>query len=258
MKKGAFGIAIGIIFPLACFALGAFWEGRFAPWAQHVVFDLMFLVGAIAFTVQYALVEPGLAERKFWLRSSIAFWLFFLTSLLRIYILPIAGVPADVTVFLNIIYIPSLLILLWGVAILVMSFNAALNLGQKFAIGISGFLILGLFIFVLIPNFQKDIVDLITLITEMFLSVSGITMFILAMALIFKTRGGKLQQVFFMISCALAFLVLYKVSYISDLVRGFQNDTMSWLTLLMFSLCMVFALISTVIRNSAYEIKIGD
>ncbi len=258
MKKGLFGIAIGIIFPLACFAFGAFWKGGFAPWALHIAFDLMFLVGAIAFTVQYTLIEPGLAERGFWLRSAVAFWLFFLTSLLRIYILPLLGVTADVTVFLNIVYIPSLLILLWGVAILVMSFNARLNLGQKSAIGISGFLVLGLFAFVLMPNFQKDIVDQITFLTEMFLSISGITMFILAMALIFKTRGGKLQQAFLMISCALAFLVLYKASYISDLVRGYQNDTMSWVTLLMFSLCMVFALVSTVIRNNAYEIRLGD
>ncbi len=255
MKKGTVIMVFGIVFPLFCFALGTLWRGDFTSWAQHIAFDLMFLAGAIAFTIQYTLIEPELAERKFWIRSAIAFWLFFLTSLLRIYILPLLGVPAKITVFLNIAYIPSLLILLWGVALLVMSFNVKLSFSQKSSIWVSGLLILGLFIFVLIPNFQRDIVDLITLITEMFLSVSGITMFILAMTLIFKTRGGKLQQAFFMISCALAFLVLYKVSYISDLVRGYQNDTMSWLTLLMFTLCMIFALTSISIRNNAYKIE---
>lgn len=254
MKKGFIGMLVGVLFPLACFAVGAFWTGDNAVWAQHVAFDLLFLAGAITFTVQFTLVEPGLAERKFWLRSAIAFWLFFITSLLRIYILPMLGISSSVSVFLNLVYIPALLLLVWGVAILVMSFNAKLNSGQKFAIGISGFLIMGLFVFVLIPNFQKDIVDLITLLTEMFLAVTGISMFILAVTLIFKTRGGKLQQAFFMISCSMAFLVLYKVSYISDIVRGFKNDTMSWLTLLMFALCMVFALTSTAVRNNAYEL----
>lgn len=255
MKKGLLGLIAGIVFPLVCFAFGVLWRGDFSPWALHLAFDVMFLVGAIVFSVQYKLIEPGLAEKKFWARSAIAFWLFFLTSLLRIYILPLAGVSRDVSVFLNLIYIPALLVLLWGVAILVMSFNAKLSIQHKFAIGISGLLILGLFIFVLIPNFQKDIVDIITLLTEMFLAISGISMFILAITLIFKTRGGKLQYAFFSIAAALGFLVLYKASYISDMVHGYASDSMSWVTLLMFSLCMVFALISTVIRNNAFKIE---
>lgn len=255
MKSSWLKFVPGIAFPFACFVTGALWQGDHSAWALHVAFDLMFLVGAIVFTIQYTLIEPGLAERKFWLRSAIAFWLFFITSLLRIYILPFVGVPSTISVFLNFLYIPALLILVWGVAILVMSFNATLNVGQKAAIGISGLLILGLFAFVLIPNFKKDIVDLVTFATEVFLSLTGVSTFILAITLIFKTKGGKLQQAFFSISCSLAFLVLYKVSYISDLVRGYQSDTMSWLTLLMFALCMVFALSSTVIRNNAYLIS---
>lgn len=255
MKNNWLKYVPGIAFPLVCFLAGALWQGEYSAWALHIAFDLMFLVGAIVFSVQYTHIEPELVEKKFWLRSAIAFWLFFTTSLLRIYILPFVGVPSNISVFLNLLYIPALLILVWGVAILVMSFNASLNVSQKAAIGISGLLILGLFAFVLVPNFQKDIVDLITFATEIFLSLTGVSTFILAIALIFKTKGGKLQQAFFAISCSLAFLVLYKVSYISDLVRGFQSDTMSWLTLLMFSLCMVFALSSTVIRNNAFIIS---
>jgi|GEM_PF-6646036 len=257
--KNTLEFVLAILLPLGMLTIEIAWlKNSQTYWLTQIPLDIIFLLIIVLMSSMASFFKRSINERKFYLFTTAAFYIYFVGSLFRSYIGPILGFSERFLYYFQILYILSMVCAVVGFQYLLSSLKSRLRRKVAYKLRAAS-LIIGLALCAhIVPTLFTQGINIAPIVIMCVMIYIILSLIVVSFSLMHHNFYDQSLFFYLFIGLALLSMLLQCMVYIYALHNGDPRPALDQMTLIYYTLFCVFSLLAIAkkrqIELSNYEV----